>query len=251
MNMNHVAVAEGVTKYYGKMAREYPALKLLDLQIDAGKFTVLMGASGSGKSTLLHILSGLDKPTSGQVKILGQCINSLNESKLARFRRKHIGFVFQEHNLINQLTLEENILLAGYLVNRDKKAVQQRAKLLLEQLEIAQLSKRLPGEVSGGESQRGAIARALINEPEVIMADEPTGNLNSESSSRVMNCFRDLNMAGQSIIMVTHDIHSAAYGDEIRFLSDGSVTDRLNFEKENPEIMKRETITGWLENLSW
>ena len=210
-----------------------------------------MGASGSGKSTLLHILGGLDKPTSGQVNISGQQIINLNESQLAKFRRKHIGFVFQEHNLINQLTLEENILLAGYLVNSNKNVVQQRAKLLLEQLEIAHLSERLPAEVSGGESQRAAIARALINEPEVVMADEPTGNLNSESSNRVMNCFSDLNQAGQSIIMVTHDIYSAAFGNEIHFMRDGAIIERLNIEKKSPENVKRETITGWLENLSW
>lgn len=249
--MEHVAVTKSVTKYYGKKEHEYQALKSVDLQIIAGKFTILMGASGSGKSTLLHILGGLDKPTSGQVNILGQCINGLNESRLAKFRRKHIGFVFQEHNLIHQLTLEENILLAGYLVDRDKKAVRQRAKHLLEQLGIADLSKRLPGEVSGGQNQRGAIARALINEPEVVMADEPTGSLNSESSIRIMNCFRGLNLAGQSIIMVTHDIHSAAFGNEIHFLRDGAIIERLDFEEESPQSTKRENITSWLEKLSW
>ncbi len=249
--MEHVLKTEHIKKYYRKSDQEHPILKSLSLSIVAGKFTVLMGASGSGKSTLLHLLGGLDQPSSGHITVLGQRISDYSEMQLAKFRRKHIGFVFQDHNLINQLTLEENIMLAGYLVSKDKKAVRKRAKQLLEQLGIAQLANRLPGEVSGGESQRGAIARALINEPAVLMADEPTGNLNSESSSKVLECFRTLHQSGQSILMVTHDIPSTAYGDEVYYLKDGAIVDHMNFEKVSSFNKKREAITHWLENLGW
>jgi len=249
--MNIAVQIEKVTKYYHSTPLAQPVLKALDLRIKEGKFTILMGASGSGKSTLLYLLSGLDYVTSGSIQINGIDICGYSESQLAKFRRQHIGFVFQNHNLIEQLTLEENIFLAGYLQKKDKRAVRQRAKQLLNQLDIGHLARRLPGEVSGGESQRCAIARALINEPELLMADEPTGNLNSESSWRVLKCFQQLHKVGKSILMATHDVSSAAIGDEIYYLKDGTILDCLDLENIRSTDLKKEMILGWLENNGW
>jgi len=249
--MNCIVQTEKVSKYFDSTAPSRPVLNDLDLCIKEGKFTILMGASGSGKSTLLYMLSGLDQASSGRININGTDISEHSESQLAIFRRNHIGFVFQNHNLIEQLTLEENIFLAGYLLKRDKRAVRERAKQLLTQLGIVELAKRLPGEVSGGESQRCAIARALINEPLLLIADEPTGNLNSESSKRVLQCFYQLHQAGKSILMATHDVSSALLGDEIYYLKDGIILDRLNLEHIPETRSRKETIQRWLEHHGW
>lgn len=247
--MNTVLRTEQVTKYYS--STEPPVLDGLDFCMLAGKFTVLMGASGSGKSTLLHLLGGLDRPSSGNVIVMGHYISNYNESQLAKFRRKHIGFVFQINSLINQLTVEENILLAGYLVNKSKQAVRQRAKLLMEQLGIAHLAERLPGEISVGEVQRCTVARALINYPKILLADEPTGNLNSKASERVLDRFNELRQAGQSILMVTHDIHSAAFADEVFYINDGAILGHLNLENSGTISQKEQIIKQWLDKVGW
>ena len=249
--MNYVLQIECVTKYYQEVDKSQPVLKELDLNIKAGKFTILMGPSGSGKSTLLYLLGGLDKPSSGIVRVLGHNICRKSESQLAKFRRQHIGFVFQNHNLIHQLTLEENIWLAGYLVKRDKREVRRRTRQLMQQLGIGHLANRLPGEISRGESQRGAIARALINEPKILMADEPTGNLNSKSSVNVLECFHELHKSGQSILMVTHHIPSTAFGDEVFYLKDGAILDYLNLQNSGSVKQKKDRITHWLETNGW
>ncbi|MEO0333182.1 MAG: ABC transporter ATP-binding protein [Bacteroidota bacterium] len=244
--MGYIVSAKAITKYY---QQTQPVLKLLDLCIEPGKFTVLMGASGSGKSTLLHLLGGLDRPSSGYIDVLGQRISDYREKQLAKFRRQNIGFVFQDHHLIHELTLKDNILLAGYLVERDKRKVQKRAEELLEQLGIASLAHRLPSEVSGGESQRAAIARALIINPKILMADEPTGNLNSKLSADILACFRDLHRAGQSILMVTHDITASLAGDEVYYMRDGKIVGHMGVNGTEPE--RKESLTNWLEKLSW
>jgi putative ABC transport system ATP-binding protein len=249
--MHCILRAEKISKCYKPTDQSQPVLKNIDLRIQAGKFTVFMGPSGSGKSTLLHLLGGLDLPSSGEVFILGQSISGYNENQLAKLRRQHIGFVFQDQNLIHQLTLEENILLPGYLVNKDKRAVQARSRQLMEQLSIHRLADRLPSEVSGGEGLRCAIARALINEPDILLADEPTGNLNSKASSMVLQCFQEVHQAGQSILMVTHDVLSAAYGDEIYCLKDGVFLDHVNLTAWPSIPQKKEVVANWLEKLDW
>ena len=244
--MDYVVSAKALTKYY---QQTQPVLKSLDLCIEPGKFTVLMGASGSGKSTLLHLLGGLDRPSSGHIEVLGHRISGYREKRLAKFRRQNIGFVFQDHHLIHELSLRDNILLAGYLVERDKRKVQKKAEELLEQLGIASLAYRLPSEVSGGESQRVAIARALIINPKILMADEPTGNLNSKLSADILACFRELHRAGQSILMVTHDITASLAGDEVYYMRDGQTIGHINLNGADSE--RKESLTNWLEKLSW
>ena len=170
---------------------------------------------------------------------------------MARFRRRHIGFVFQDHNLISDLSLKENILVAGYLVNSDRKVVQARAALLMEQLEIASLARRFPSQVSGGERQRCAIARALINTPKILMADEPTGNLNSSASKKVLSCFEQVHQSGQTVLMVTHDPKSACYGDRVLFLKDGALVDTLTFDKQKKLVERRGVLLNWLQSLGW
>lgn len=235
-----------LTKVFPQGDTARPILDGLDLEIGAAKFSVVMGASGSGKSTLLNLLGGLDRPTSGRIELLGHRIDNYDEAALAAFRRRHLGFVFQDHCLLAQLSLEENILLAGYLSQQDRRLVQQRTRKLLAQLGIAQLAKRLPGEVSGGESQRAAIARSLINSPELLLADEPTGNLNSNTSRAVLDIFADLACSGQSLLMATHDIPSAAYGDEIHYLEDGRLSDSLLLSGDADRASKADRILTWL-----
>ena len=223
----------------------------LNIEIEEGSFTIIMGNSGSGKSTLLYLLSGLDQPTEGFIWINNAPIHNLNENAMAQFRRKHIGFVFQDHNLISELNLKDNILLAGYLANRDRKIVRARARLLMEQLEIDSLEQRLPSQVSGGERQRCAIARALINKPNILMADEPTGNLNSSASEKVLSCFKDVNQNGQTILMVTHDPNSACYGDKVLFLKDGQLLNSLIFDQNQGMTQRRSILLNWLQSLGW
>lgn len=226
-------------------------IKDLNIEIEEGCFSVIMGNSGSGKSTLLYLLSGLDQPTEGSVWLNNTPIHSLNENAMAQFRRKHIGFVFQDHNLISELNLKENVLLPGYLANRDRKIVKARAHLLMEQLEIDSLAQRLPSQVSGGERQRCAIARALINKPKILMADEPTGNLNSSASDKVLSCFKDVHRNGQTILMVTHDLKSACHGDNVLFLKDGQLLDSMSFDENQGMAQRRSILLNWLQPFGW
>lgn len=226
-------------------------IKNLNLGIKEGEFTVIMGNSGSGKSTLLYMLSGLDQPTQGSIWLNNTPIHDLNENSMALFRRKHVGFVFQDHNLISDLSLKENILVAGYLVNKDRKSVQDRAILLMEQLEIAAMAHRLPSQVSGGERQRCAIARALINTPKILMADEPTGSLNSSASEKVLSCFKEVHQAGQTVLMVTHDPKSACHGENVLFIKDGQLLDTYRFDKKDDLAQRSDVLLNWLRSLGW
>ena len=198
-------------KTYRAGDQDYLALRGISLEICRGEFVVIMGPSGSGKSTLLHLLGGLDNPSSGQVIVAGQALHALNETRLALFRRKHVGFVFQSFNLIANLSVRDNVELPGLLSAHERPAaVSQRASELLETLGIASQAKKLPAQLSGGQRQRVAIARALINTPDILLADEPTGNLDSAGAADVMRLFGQLNQQGQTIVMVTHDPAIAA-----------------------------------------
>jgi putative ABC transport system ATP-binding protein len=187
-----------------------------------------MGPSGSGKSTLLHLLGGLDRPSGGSVRLGGQEIHSLDETALARFRRKHIGFVFQFFNLVDTLTIQTNVELPALLERgRDKRALRLRSSALLERLGIADQASKHPWELSGGQQQRAAIARALINDPDLLLADEPTGNLDSASGLQVLDILDDFNRRGQTLVVVTHDALAAARAREVLVLGDGRLVDRL------------------------
>ncbi len=223
----------------------------INVEIYKGDFTIIMGSSGSGKSTLLYLLSGLEPPSSGEIWMNKNAIHNIDEKTMTKLRREVIGFVFQDFNLVPNLTFLENILIPAYLVNNDRKALQSKAKALMEKMGISELMDRLPSEVSGGEQQRCSMARAVINDPTIIMADEPTGNLNSNSSQSVLNILSELYQDGQSIIMVTHDIKSAIRGNRIIFIRDGQVEDDLRFENDTPLAAKEEQLLKWLAGKNW
>ena len=242
---------EQLTKSFDANRSDRPVLSNINFSLNPGRFTVLMGASGSGKSTFLQLVGGLDVPNSGQIHLWGMRISDLDESQRAKFRRSHIGYVFQESNLIEQLTVRENILLAGYLVSKKRKDVLIRAQWLLNQMEIGHLEHRLPSELSGGERQRSAIARAMINRPKLLLLDEPTGSLNSAASQSVLDCFKSLHQTGQSILMVTHHIPSALIGDEVYYMRDGKILDRLDLGNVDKTTSKKDLLTQWLDNVGW
>ena len=203
-----------------------PALRGVDLEIKRGEFVAIMGPSGSGKSTLLHLISGLDRPTGGEVMLAGQRLSSLDDEALSVLRRRKIGFVFQTFNLIPMLTAEENVMLPLLIDGRDPKESQERMESLLQLVHIADRKDHKPDQLSGGQQQRVAIARALVTEPEIVMADEPTGSLDTNSGTVVLDLLRRVREgSGTSIVMVTHDPRSASYADRVVYLRDGKVVD--------------------------
>jgi putative ABC transport system ATP-binding protein len=202
----------------------FDALKGLSLTIDAGDFVSVMGPSGSGKSTLLHLIGGLDQPSDGTIEIDAQDLGQMDETALAKFRRRHVGFVFQFFNLIDNLTVRANVELPALLAaRRRREAIRRRSQVLLERLGITDQAAKHPWELSGGQQQRVAIARALINEPALLLADEPTGNLDSASGHDVLRILREFNGQGQTILLVTHDPVAAAYARRVLFIYDGNL----------------------------
>lgn len=222
----------------------------VDIDIYAGDFTVIMGPSGAGKSTLLYCLSGMDSLTSGQVLFKGQDISHLSEKGMAKLRAREFGFVFQQTHLVSNLTLFENVAVAGYAGKSEE--VDRRANELLEQMNVGSAKGRLPNQVSGGEAQRAAIARAMINRPALLFADEPTGALNKSNSQEVMNLLSRLNAQGQSKLMVTHDTRAALRGNRLLYLEDGKIVDELGLSPYSGDDRAREQeITGWLSEMRW
>jgi len=206
----------------------FEALKGISLDISAGDFVAIMGPSGSGKSTLLHLVGGLDQPSAGSVKVGGYALHTMDETALAKFRRIHIGFVFQFFNLIDNLTVQANVELPALLANkRDKRALRKRSNELLERLGIASETPKYPWELSGGQQQRVAIARALINHPTLLLVDEPTGNLDSASGQDVLDILSEFSQQGQTILMVTHDALAAARARYVLFLHDGLIVGHM------------------------
>lgn len=251
--MQNMVQAHQVNKTFFSGSDAVPVIKDLSLQIDQGEFTVVMGSSGSGKSSLLYLLAGLDRPSTGKIQLMGHAIETMSESELAKLRQHAVGFIFQDFNLIPNLTLLENILIAGYLGPQSKAEVVKRAKDLLELTGIAHLADRLPSRTSGGEQQRCAIARALINQPKVVLADEPTGNLNSATSGQILDIFEQIHASGQTLIMVTHDLKTACCGDRILYMQDGQIMDGLDLPKnEAPSEQTREAkLYQWLTQRGW
>jgi putative ABC transport system ATP-binding protein len=213
-------------KIYGgkKDGNSTRALNGVDMRIENGEFVGVMGPSGSGKTTLLNILGGIDKPTSGFVKIMDKNIEALSKDELAIFRRKKLGFVFQEFNLMDSLTLKENVMLPMILNKNKPDIMEAKAKEIMEFFEIYDISDKYPYNVSGGQQQRVAASRALVNDPDIILADEPTGNLDSKSSNNVMKCLEKINEERNStILMVTHDTFAASFCKRIIFIKDGNI----------------------------
>ena len=217
-----VIEVKNLSKIYGKKENEVTAIKDINLSVDKGEFVSIIGASGSGKSTLLHQIGGVDRPTSGTVLIEGEDIYKLNDTKLAIFRRRKIGFVFQSFNLIPVLTVEENIKMPALLDNQ--KIDEEYFKDLIKTLGIEKRLNHLPSELSGGQMQRVAIARALINKPAIILADEPTGNLDSENSKEIMEMLKfSIRKYNQTAIVITHDLSIAENTDRIIKIKDGKI----------------------------
>lgn len=221
----------------------------LNMQIEPGEFAVIMGSSGSGKSSLLYLLSGLDRANAGTIKLQGENLADLDETQLALLRRKQVGFVFQDFNLVGHLSLLENILIAGKL--NGGKQIAHRAKELLRLVGIADLADRLPSQVSGGEQQRAAVARALINEPAVLLADEPTGNLSSAVSNDVLDLFERIHQNGQTIVMVTHELKAACRGERVLFMRDGNIPEDFTFTPDTPMEEREIVLFQWLSQRGW
>ena len=204
------------------------ALRGVDLQVVPAEFVAVMGPSGCGKSTLLHLLGGLDRPTDGEVLLGGRRVDTLNESARAVLRRQTIGFVFQAYNLIPNLTVADNVDLPGLLARCPPAEVARRREALLEALDLCDKERAFPGELSGGEQQRAAIARALGNHPSVLLVDEPTGNLDSRSGDEVMALLRRTHQEGQTIVLVTHDPKVASFAGRVIFMRDGRLLDQAS-----------------------
>lgn len=222
--MNDLIQITDLKKIYQTGSVKFEALKGISLAVLGGDFVAIMGHSGSGKSTLLHLIGGLDQPTTGTVCVNGQMLHTMDEAALAKFRRAYIGFVFQFFNLIENLSVRANVELPALLANsKDKKAIRQRSVDLLEQLGIADQTNKYPWELSGGQQQRVAIARSLINSPTLLLADEPTGNLDSASGQEVLTILADCNAVGQTIVIVTHDPLAAAQAKQVLFIHDGNL----------------------------
>jgi putative ABC transport system ATP-binding protein len=212
--------AVAVTRRYGDGESAVDALRGVSLDVPAGQFTAVMGPSGSGKSTLMHLLAGLDTPSSGTVSIGGQDITAMSDRQLTKLRRRHIGFVFQQFNLLPTLTAEENVVLPVSIAGR--KPPNGDLDALLARVGLQERRDHRPAELSGGQQQRVAIARALITQPTVLFADEPTGNLDSASGREILALLREaVELDGQTTVMVTHDAHAAAVADRVVFIADG------------------------------
>jgi len=223
---NSIAAIEGqnIVKQYRVGTVDTPVLRDISLNISRGEFVSIMGPSGSGKSTLLYILSGLDMPTQGRVLLNGRDISGLDDAKKSMMRRRNIGFVFQFYNLIPNLNVEENIMLPVLLDGKDRKEYRHKLNDILTVVGLSDRRRHTPRELSGGQQQRVAIARALMNDPDIIFADEPTGNLDSKSGMEILALLRQINRErGKTILMVTHSRDAAQYGNRVIYVRDGVV----------------------------
>ncbi len=251
--MNVLIETQKLCKTYSNSGVQQHVLKNIDLKIYEGDFTVIMGASGAGKSTLLYALSGMDKPTLGSVIFSGRDISRLSPDALALFRRANCGFVFQQTCLVDSMSVLDNVLAAALLLQKDKKAAADSARKLLETLEIgSELWDKFPTQLSGGEAQRVGIARALVNRPGLVFADEPTGALNSHTGKSVLDALTRANAGGQSILMVTHDITSARRGNRILYVRDGEIAGECELGSYVPNDRERhQKLRDFLGGMGW
>ncbi|MCI8939851.1 MAG: ABC transporter ATP-binding protein [Dorea sp.] len=250
---NIVLKTENLSKSFSSGGALQHVLKNIDLELYQGDFTVIMGASGAGKSTLLYALSGMDTPSLGKITFGDQVISDLSQDELAIFRRRHCGFVFQQIYLIDGMSVLDNVLAAGLLVNKDRKALVKRAEMLFESVGISEETrKKFPAQISGGEAQRAGIVRGLINCPEMLFADEPTGALNSKTGLDVLDVLTNFNELGQSIVMVTHDMRSARRGNRILYLKDGVILGECELGKYvHKDKGREEELTAFLREMGW
>lgn len=221
------------------------ALNGVNFTVESGEYVAIMGESGSGKTTLLNILAALDRPTGGTVLLNGRDMKSIPEGELAAFRRDHLGFVFQDFNLLDTFSLEDNIYLPMVLAKKSYDEMKKQADPVVENLGIKELLKKFPYEVSGGQKQRAAVARALVMEPEIILADEPTGALDSRSSDQLLDLFGRINRDGQTILMVTHSVKAASHAKRVLFIRDGEVFHQI-YRGEMKEDKMYQRITDTL-----
>lgn len=222
------------TRFGGQQVQ---ALTKVNFSVEAGEYVAIMGESGSGKTTLLNILAALDKPTSGKVLLDGKDIVSIREKDIAAFRRDHLGFVFQDFNLLDTFSVKDNILLPLVLAGRTYPEMEQRLIPLARHLGIEELLGKYPYEISGGQQQRVAVARALITEPRIVLADEPTGALDSKATDSLLRLFSQLNAEGQTILMVTHSTKAASHAGRVLFIRDGEVFHQIYRGMSTPEEM--------------
>ncbi len=227
--MNHLLEVSALKKVYTTRfgGHQVEALKNVNFSVDAGEYVAVMGESGSGKTTLLNILAALDRPTSGSVLLEGRELGNIRESEIAAWRRDNLGFVFQEFNLLDTFTLEDNIYLPLVLAGKRFGEMFRRLQPIARDLGIDGLLKKYPYEVSGGQKQRAAVARALITDPKLLLADEPTGALDSRSTDELLGLFAQVNAAGQTILMVTHSVKAASHASRVLFIRDGEVFHQL------------------------
>ncbi len=276
--METILTAKDLSKTFSNESVQQHVLKNLNLSIYKGDFTVIMGNSGSGKSTLLYALSGMDRPSLGTITYYvsedekggianggaGIEISGYSNDKLARFRRDHVGFVFQQNYLNDSMSALDNILVCGLLKNTDRKALTNRAETLLTKVDMTATDwRKFPAQLSGGQQQRVAVVRGVINHPEVLFADEPTGALNSQNTDNVLDILSELNEEGQSIVMVTHTFKAAERGSRIIYLADGVICDEITLgeykgdykDESNPYIEEAKDrhyrLKTFLQNMGW
>lgn len=241
----------GVQKIYTSRfgGNKVEALKRVSFDVQQGEYVAIMGESGSGKTTLLNILAALDKPTSGSVQLDGKDLSKIKESQIAQFRRDNLGFVFQEFNLLDTFTIEDNIYLPLVLAGTSYGEMQKRLRPIADQLEITPLLKKYPYEISGGQKQRAAVARALITNPKLILADEPTGALDSRATDELLRLFAEINRSGQTILMVTHSVRAASNASRVLFIKDGEVFHQI-YRGENTSQQLYQMISDTLTMLA-
>lgn len=227
--MNNILDVRGLKKVYVTRlgGNKVEALKNVNFSVAAGEYVAVMGESGSGKTTLLNILAALDKPTAGSVVLDGKDLSTVKESDIAAFRRDNLGFVFQDFNLLDTFTVEDNIYLPLVLAGKPYREMNAKIAPIAEKLGITDLLKKYPYEISGGQKQRAAVARALITSPKLILADEPTGALDSKATDELLGLFRAINRTGQTVIMVTHSVKAASSAGRVLFIKDGEVFHQL------------------------
>lgn len=251
--METILTAKDLCKTFSQGKLQQHVLKNLNLEIEKGDFVVIMGSSGSGKSTLLYALSGMDRPTLGSVKCMGEEITGYSNDKLAVFRRNHCGFVFQQNYLNDTMSVLDNIMVSGLLVDKNRKRIAERAKELLSKVDIGKEAwNKFPTQLSGGEQQRVAVVRGIINSPALLFADEPTGALNSRNTGHILDVLTELNKEGQTIVMVTHDMRCARRGNKVKYLSDGVITGELFLGGYESGYEKRhEKLRQFLQEMGW
>lgn len=252
--MKAILRTEKLCKSFSNEGLQQHVIKNLDLEIREGDFTIIMGSSGSGKSTLLYALSGMDKPSMGKVYFGEEDISNYSNDKLALFRRKHCGFVFQSIYLLENMNVLDNVLTGALVARKNSPELVARVKELLKKVGIDEpLWKKYPNQLSGGECQRVGIVRAVIGEPQILFADEPTGALNSASGQDVLDIFTKLHGSGQTIVMVTHDLRTALRGNRVIYLRDGGIVGECEMPdyKADDLIKRRESLQKFLDEMGW